>query len=318
MREKYIIDLLKEYTAKYGKSPTAASFTKEYNIFASAIIRRFNISWNSLLLKAGLELNKSSKRTKEQLLLWVKSHPNSKYAEIPNGIKSSLEEMFGSISNARESAGLTITDWRGLSKTKKTYSENTGRPLEFTNEIIIEGLQNLASKLNKPPRLKDINKNSCGFTVNVLLSRFGSFNNALEAAGLPLMFSYHEQNKLLKNLETLIINIKISLNDIPNYYDTEYNKPTFIYNDRIEFVKLTRSDIENNINNLSKYKQKINVIYLVDDSLYENNSINMINIFDFIYKLQDELLINKIKELRLKYDEINRKYIVGQPFNLIK
>jgi hypothetical protein len=316
MKEQYIISLIKDYAIKYGKAPTAASFSKEYNIFASAIIRRFNISWNNLLLKADLKVNKASKRSKEDLLAWLKSHPDTKYSQVPTGIRGALEEYFGSISNAREAAGLSITDWRGLSKTKKTYSENTGRPLEYSKEIIIDGLQELANKLNRPPKMKDINKQSCGFTVNVLLSRFDSFNNALKAAGLPLVYSYHEENKLLLGLQTLIINIKISLNDIPTYYEIDYNKPTFIYSDRIEFVKLTRSEIESD-HSLIKYKEKINVLYLVDDSLYENSKITMICVFDFIEKLDDEILINKIKELRLKYDEINRKYI-GQPLSFIK
>ena len=236
MKEKDIINLLKDYAVKHNKVPTAVAFSKEYDLFASIIIRRFG-SWNSLIEKAGLKPNKSTKRSKEQLLLWLKIHPNAKYSEIPYGIRGALEELFGSISNAREAAGLAIIDWRGLSKTKKAYSENTGRPLEYTKEIIIKGLQNLANKLNRPPRMKEINKKSCGFTVNVLLSRFDSFNNALKEAGLPLMYSHNEQEKILKTLETLMVNIKISLNDIPKYYNLD--KASFIYNDRLEFVKLT-------------------------------------------------------------------------------
>jgi len=122
MREVDIINLLKDYAAKYGKTPTAAAFCKEYNLFASAIIRRYNCTWNSLIEKAGLKPNKATKRSKEQLLLWLKTHPNCKYNQIDFGIRGALEELFGSISNAREAAGLAIIDWRGLSKTKKAYS----------------------------------------------------------------------------------------------------------------------------------------------------------------------------------------------------
>lgn len=321
MIEDFIINLIKDFYIETSQVPTISVFANKYNLHSSSIIRQFG-SWNSLLNKAGLKPNKATKRTDEQLLLWIKSHPNAKYSDIPSGIRSSLEDRFGSLTNARNKAGLSITDWRTLTKKKNKYNTNGGRPIEYNKDYIIDGLRKLAISLGRPPRMKDINKNVCGFPISAILSRFGTFNNALQIAQLPPVYSYHEFNKLENELEKLLVNIKIAINDIPTFYDVEMNgyKPKFIYKDRWEDVILTRNDIYSSISSLLKYKtqcENLIVYYLVDDSLYENENIKMICVMDFIKKLNNKILVDKINELRLKYDEINRKYI-GQPILEIK
>ncbi len=308
-----IIGLIKECASKYKKTPTIALFADEHNIHASTIVRKFG-SWNKLLTQAGLKINKSSKRSDEQLLSWLKTHPNAKYLEIPFGIRSSLEERFGSISNARVVAGLSITDWRSFVKKRKYRKPNkAGRPVEYTKQDIISGLRELAIKLKRPPRMKDVTKETCGFPISALLSRFETFNGALKKADLPPSYSHHESNKITKELYTLMINIKISLEDIPIFYNLEVDgvKPSFVYKDRWEEIKLTRSEIANSINELLKYKKrcgKLVVWYLVDDSLYDNNNLNIKCIMDLQQNIGG-ILKTKIFDLRMKYDEISRKYI---------
>lgn len=316
MTENRIIELIKDFYMEMGISPTIAAFSVKYSFHASSLIRQFG-SWNKLLKKAGLKINRVDKRSDEQLILWIKTHPNAKYLEIPSGIRSSIEKRFGSIANARTKAGLSITDWRSLTKRKYKNNPNSGRPIEYSEELIIGGLRSLALVLGRPPRMKDIKKSTCGFPVSAILSRFHSFNEALKIAELPPVYSYHEFNKLENELEKLLVNIKINTNDIPVFYNMEINgcKPKFIYNDRWEEVKLTRNDIYMSISELLKYKDKCNnlvVYYLVDDSLYENENIKMICVMDYLKELKEQILIDKINELRLKYDEVNRKY-VGQP-----
>jgi len=312
MNENELVQMIKNFYVENNKVPTIAEFSNQHAFYASSIIRKFG-SWNDLLSRAGLKINKPSKRTEEELLNWLKIHASYKYSQIPSGIRTAIENRFGSLSAARKQANLSIVDYRSSNKKRKP-NPNAGRPVEYSREMIISGLRSLAAKLGRPPRMKDVSKDNCGFPMSAVLSRFQKFNLALRASELPPVFSYHEFNRLKGELEKLMMNLKLSINDIPRYYDLEINgiKPLFIYDDRIEEVKLTRNEICSSINAILRYKEagkKIVVFYLVDDSLYENDEIEIVGLMDLMEKLDDKIVANRIKELRLKYDEINRKYI---------
>ncbi len=316
MRENELISLVKAFAKEIGKTPTLASFSKHHNIKSSSIIARFG-SWNSILTKAGLVLNKANKRTSDQLILWLKIHPNAKYKDIPFGIRNGIEEKFGSLSKAREKAGLKITDWRASAKrSHRVISDKVGRPIEYTKAIIIEGLQQLATKLGRPPRMKDITKSKCGFPITAVLSRFGSFNDALQAAFLPPVYSHYEFKKLAKELDGILINIKLQTKDIPKYYNLDINGEhfTFVYDNLAEYVVLKRSDITADLISILKEKindKKLKIYYLVDDSLFEDKEITIKCLMDYANNI-DKVISDKILEVRLRYDEINRKYIFNK------
>lgn len=305
-----LTSLIKVFAKNNGKSPTISEFADIHNLQPATIIKTFG-PWNNLLLRAGLKPNKSSKRTEEDLISWLKIHPNARYSEIPNGIRSAIINKFGSIGKARTYADLAITDWRLHSrKPQRRKKSNAGRPIEYTKELIITGLQNLAKKLGKPPKPKDITKKTCGFPFTAIISRFGSFNEALKESYLPPSYSYQEYNKLNKELHTIMINIKINTNDVPLFYNIEDdgNLHTFIYKDRYEEIFLTRSNIIDKKDEILKYLKPTIVWYLVDDSLYENDNFEIKNILDLKDDLSDKLKSLLLK-LRLRYDEINRTYI---------
>ncbi len=316
MRENDLIKLIKEFAKELGKTPTAASFSKKYDLNVSTLISRFG-SWNSILAKAGLSPNKSTKRTSEQLLLWLKIHPNAKSSEIPYGIRNGIEERFGSLSKARELAGLSIIDWRVSAKRgKRVIKKKVGRPVEYTNEIIINGLQTLATKLGRPPRMKDITKAKCGFPISAVLTRFNTFNKALQAAFLPPVYSHYEFKKLINELENILVNIKFETKDTPKYYNLDINgeRFTFVYDNCAEYVVLKRSDITSNL--IAKLFSKIQhnnlkIYYLVDDSLFDDKTVTIKCIMDYVNSI-DDIISNKIVDIRLKYDEINRKYIYNK------
>ena len=315
--ESELIQAISDYASEINKTPTIENFAKKYNLFASSIIRSFG-SWNILLKKAGLKINKSNKRTDQQLLLWLKSHPEARYAEIPYGIRNKLEQVYGTISDARVAAGLRIIDWRSATKRRKYIKNNAGRPIEYTEERIIKALQDLTIKLGKPPRAKDITKENCGFTISVVIARFGSFNNALNAASIPLNCTHQEISRLLREFEILMMNIKIATNDIPKYFKLEVDgySGTFIYENRIEDVYLTRSDIFLSIN-AQKYKdkkEKYIVHYLIDDTLSETSDALLICAMDLFGELEisNKILAEKLLNIRKNYDDVKRLYI-GQP-----
>lgn len=313
--EAEIVGLIKSYVIEHNKTPTVHAFGEQHSINASSIIRKYG-SWNELLRKAGCRPNKATKRTDNQLLGWLKSHPDARYNEIPLGIRSSLDKKYESIVEARKAAGLLILDWRSSTK-KRTYKkpDNVGRPIEFSEDKIVEVLRSLAITLGRPPKIKDINQKSCGFTIGTVLSRFGSLNKALQAASLPIVYSRQELLLLFKEFEILMVNIKIALKDIPISFSLETNglKPTFVYEDRCEDLKLKRSDIFVNTQweEYNKTFGKTKVWFLVDDSLNENKKISTICVMDIVEDVRkaNESLAEKIISLRQKYDEISRKYV---------
>ncbi len=314
--EAEIINLIKSFALESGKAPTIQAFAEKYSVFASSIIRKFG-SWNKLLKKAGLCPNKSDKRSDEQLIGWLKTHPDARYYEIPFGIRNRLEKTYNSISQARKIAGLRITDWRSSTKRRNyTKPTNAGRPIEFTEEKIVEALRGLAIRFGRPPRIRDITKKNCGFTPSAVLSRFGSLNAALQAASLPIIYSHQEQNKITKELEILMLNIKIATQDVPSLFNIEINKlkPTFVYHNRCEAIILKRSDIFSNIDLLLKHKKafgEIVVWFLVDDSLKDDKQISTICIMDLVDDVRkiNPLLADNIIKLRIQFDEISRKYV---------
>ena len=314
-REEIVL-LIKKLSKEIGCTPTVHVFAKKHGLHASSVVRKFG-SWNDLLSCAGLSLNKSHKRTDKELLAWLKTHPDARYYEIPFGIRNRLEEKYDTITEARKAAGLLITDWRTATK-RRNYNKpiNAGRPVEFTEEVIIKGLRDVAVKLGRPPRIKDITKKKCGFTPSAIFARFGSLNCALQSASLPLIYSHQEQSKLFHELEILMMNIKIALNDIPTSYNTEIEngtKPIFTYENRCEELYLKRSEI-NLSANINTY-DKVTVWFLVDDSLNEIEGVETVCVMDLMKNLKNNALADKILSLRKQYDDISRKYI-GQPLEL--
>ncbi len=322
--EAEIVELIKRLAEEIGRTPTIQAFAEKHSMYASSIVRAFG-SWNRLLKKAGLKPNKSDKRSDEQLLSWLKTHPDARYYDIPFGIRNRLEKTYESISQARRAAGLRIIDWRSSTK-RRNYKKpiNAGRPIEFTEEKIVEALRSLAVKFGRPPRTRDITKKNCGFTPGAVLSRFGSLNAALQAASLPIIYTHQEQNKLIKEVEILMVNIKMALQDTPRFFNIETNglRPTFVYPNKCEDIRLKRSDIFSNIDTLLQYKNafgSVTVWFLVDDSLNDDKRIQTFCIMDLIDKVKEvnPILAEGILKLRQQYDEISRKY-VGYLFPFIE
>jgi len=304
--EEEIIDFIKSFFKENNKTPTIKDFTNKYKI-SSSYVYKFD-SWTNLIKKCGLKPNKLTNLTDKLCLNWLKTHPLAKYNEIPVGIRKKLEKKYKTISNAKKSAGLLIIDWRKSKKRNINKDSKSGRPIEFTEEKIIQNLIELTIKLSRPPKTRDICKKNCEFTIGTVVGKFGSLNNALQKASLPIMYSHQIITNLTREFETIMVNIKFYNKDIPIEYNSNKLNPTFVYNDKCEIIKLKRSDIFLDINNIIKHKQnfkEVNVWFLIDDSLNEDENINIYCIMDFLHTIKNENIINKIKHLRQQYDDIS-------------
>lgn len=81
----------------------------------------------------------------------------------------------------------------------------------YTKEDIIKSIQTLAQELGKTPSLTDYNNHKCKPTGPIIINRFGSWNEALLAAGFT-EHSYLTKEQLLELLQ--------------NYYKEHNNTPS--------------------------------------------------------------------------------------------
>lgn len=89
-----------------------------------------------------------------------------------------------------------------LKSTQKTDQENPASPEKYTQQELIQNLKALAEKLGRTPKSKELTYPSIG-TYN---KRFGSWNNALRAAGLPL--NHQTEAKKIPSPEKILKPIK--------------------------------------------------------------------------------------------------------------
>ncbi|MDP3991712.1 MAG: DEAD/DEAH box helicase family protein [Candidatus Colwellbacteria bacterium] len=150
------------------------------------------------LTRAGFNPRRSIRHTPEELierLQWLTrelGHQPShrelrKVSKEINGFPTILPFLraFGNLDEAFEAAGLSRR--RGIEKYKSSYTEDE----------IVSYLQSLAKQLGKTPSAADVGQASAGGKgpgSSAIARRFGSFNAALEAAGLlPLKRNYTDE-----------------------------------------------------------------------------------------------------------------------------
>lgn len=165
MAKKYtdedLIEILQQKTKELGRSPKAKEVKQ-----CSAIIKHFG-SFNKGLEAAGLKPNRKRSKnryTKEKLIEILQK----RYKELGRTPKTKevaeyqiILKHFGSFNAGLKAAGLTPN-------TKEKYTED---------ELISE-LQKKAKELGRTPKMREIE------IAQTYINRFGSFNKALEAAGL--------------------------------------------------------------------------------------------------------------------------------------
>lgn len=155
-----LIEIIKKRAQELGRPPKQREIKEAFTIK-----KRFG-SFTKGLKAAGFELEHlSSPYTTEQLIEIIQKKAK-KLGRAPKSEelkeRSSIMRHFGSYNKALEAAGLIPNQPR------------------YTEEELIEILQNKAKELGRSPKIKEVKQ---GVTIAY---RFGSFNNALMAAGLPL------------------------------------------------------------------------------------------------------------------------------------
>lgn len=95
--------------------------------------------------------------------------------------------IFGSLSALAKEVGL---------------EENVAGPAKkITDKDLIEELQNFAKKLGRTPRKNETNLKNCKYSVNAYKRAFGTWNNALKAAGFQVTQGRTSTEEFLKEIK---------------------------------------------------------------------------------------------------------------------
>lgn len=132
---------------------------------------------------------------------------------------------------------------------RKKRKVGSGRPTTYTNEQLIEILQKLAEELGRTPTVKSMRERKDLPSDSIYLRRFGSWKNAIKAAGLS-MDDFNKQytdRQLIENLQ----NIAEELGRTPTASDLlgregpsnrAYSYRFGSWNDALEVAGLTEND----------------------------------------------------------------------------
>jgi hypothetical protein len=131
---------------------------------------------------------------------------------------------------------------------------------KYTKEQLLFFLKRLNSKIKKSPTIKDINQDKDSPSANTYIKRFGSWNNALNVAGLIINIKQgYKKDELLENLRILAKELQRP----PKPSDLKDKKWAGSYTTYTKYfgkwktgIRLANLDIGNTTQNLKAYSKK--------------------------------------------------------------
>ncbi len=171
-----LVEQLKRKAVKLGRTPKASDVDQDSEMASSTTFIDAFGSFNKALEVAGLKANRAT-RTREKLIEQLQKKakalrrtPTQREVKQDSEMASpnSFERTFGSFNKALEAAGLRVNS------TRRSY----------TREQLIQQLKRKAAKLRRTPSAQIVDQDPDMASVRVFSNTFGSFNKALEAAGL--------------------------------------------------------------------------------------------------------------------------------------
>ena len=205
--DEQLLQILRNLAAKLGQSPTHHELLAHHTIYGACINRFGTIS--SALETAGLKSRRRlphSTYTDEQLLQILRDlaveldqSPTIRVLNNRRNLPSSGTYIrhFETWNTALKAAGL------------ETRHRRPRRPV-YTNKQLLQTLRDLATNLERSPTYLDLWKCQDVPARATYLQRFGTWNAALEAAGLETNRQTYTDKQLLKNLRDLATELKRS------------------------------------------------------------------------------------------------------------
>ena len=170
-RRPAMIDELHRLVDKLGRPPTAHDLPEHGRVGRDMYENVFG-SWQSALEAAGYEPD-YHQHTAEELLSELKrlgdelgrAPRRTEMRELGEFGTSVFRERFGSWNDALQAAGFDPVQVHGISR-----------------EVLLEAIQELAEELGRAPKRKEM-REEMGYAERPFRRVFGSWNNAVEAAG---------------------------------------------------------------------------------------------------------------------------------------
>ena len=202
--EKYspevMIEQLQQLARELGKTPCQAEVEDSNSCASPSTYRKYFGSYNAALQAAGLELNRTMDYSDEELLDQLRAlakklgkTPTLKDVNDASSCPSAayLCIRFETYNVALQAAGLELN-----------------RTMDYSDEDLLDQLRALTKELGRTPRTRDVNVASNCASSGVFRKRFGSFNAALQAAGLDLNpTAKYSDDELLDQLRVLTIEL---------------------------------------------------------------------------------------------------------------
>jgi 5-methylcytosine-specific restriction endonuclease McrA len=190
-----LVDEVRRVGSEVSEAPTKEQFSEHAKFSVGPYDRRFD-GWDSVLEAAGFEPNRRNNVTEDELLSEI-MRLYMMYDETPTVamLKEQGRYSVYSYYNTFERG------WGGALE-KCGFSPSTGG-IRYSDSELISELNRLADELERTPTAHHMTKLG-KFSVDVYQSRFGSWNGAIEAAGLePNVEISIPREDLLQELQSL-------------------------------------------------------------------------------------------------------------------
>ncbi len=174
-KREILIEELHRLNSKLGRSPKVSD-VKQRSEFGYRTYDSVFESWNAALEEAEIEINRRQCITDEELLDELRNIKNK------IGTTPTSDDMR---KNNRPDVKIYSRRFGSWNKALRKAGLNVNRVANITNNELLEDLKRVADNLSRPPTQIDID-NHGKFSHGTYQSRFGSWNNALQEAGLEL------------------------------------------------------------------------------------------------------------------------------------
>lgn len=212
--DKRLCECLKQLADTLGETPTATQCDNaDVTPSSATYCRRFN-SWNDALETAGLSINteETTPFTDDELIAFlvefadrIGQSPTQKQVQKASEMPSVgvYKNHFGDWNTALRTAGLDVN-------------------IEmFSDDELVAILQEFASELSYTPSKNKMDDKEELPSAALYRQRFGSWNQALRAAGLEPNYDFEEYDETDEELLQMLRDLAAKLNKSPTKEDTD-------------------------------------------------------------------------------------------------
>ena len=175
-----ILSAIRDLAGELGRTPTQQEMREHGSVSPEAAENHFD-TWNGALREAGLEINMEKNISDEDVLSAIRKIADE-LGRAPTFVE--MNER-GSLSPA--TVGRHFETWN---KALQEAGLDVNKVYEYSKEHVLTSIRDVADDLGRAPTAKEMN-NRGNVSTNAVGRHFGSWNDALRAAGLEPNQTYN-------------------------------------------------------------------------------------------------------------------------------